>query len=146
VVNLDLSGHDLIQRTGAGTQGIVRSERAERLLAASFVVASATVRYIQRFMPEDITFVITGQFDAGRGDEDQACAEYLEVLFKGQSPDPAPFIRRVYESRDALTHLDPDQPEFPRSDLDLCTAIDAFEFAMPVTKENGRFVLRAIPS
>jgi 2-phosphosulfolactate phosphatase len=146
VVNLDLRGHDLIQRTGAGTQGIVRSERAERLLAASFVVASATIRYIQRFMPEDITFVITGQFDAGRGDEDQACAEYLEVLFKGQSPDPAPFIRRVYESRDALTHLDPDQPEFPRSDLDLCTAIDAFEFAMPVTKENGQFVLRAIPS
>src|SRR3989304_5245980 len=36
---LDLSGKIIVQRTGAGTQGIVRCENAETMVAASFVVA-----------------------------------------------------------------------------------------------------------
>jgi 2-phosphosulfolactate phosphatase len=94
--------------------------------------------------PQEVTFVITGQIEDGRGDEDLACAEYFEALLRGQEPDPSPYIDRVYKSRDALFHLDPNLPQFPRSDLDYCTKIDAFGFAMSVTKENGRPVIRAI--
>jgi len=65
-------------------------------------------------------------------------------LLKGQQPNPAPFIERVFKSRDAVMHLDPNQPAFPRSDLDYCTQIDAFDFAMPVTKENGWHVMRVL--
>jgi phosphosulfolactate phosphohydrolase-like enzyme len=43
---LDLSGRVIVQRTGAGTQGIVRSVNAEHMLAASMVVANATVRSV----------------------------------------------------------------------------------------------------
>src|SRR5512138_2847773 len=43
---LDLKGCAIIQRTGAGTQGIVRSVNASTLLAASLVVAGATVAHI----------------------------------------------------------------------------------------------------
>lgn len=32
------------------------------------------------------------------------------------------------------------------SDLDLCMSIDAFDFAMHVTVENGRHVMRAVKS
>ena len=141
---LDLNGKIIVQRTGAGTQGIVRSVNATTMLAASFVVASATVNYIQKLAPETVNFVITGQYAPEHGDEDLACAEYLELLLKDQEPDPAPYLQRVYESRDAIMHLDPNLPEFPKSDLDHCTNIDAFDFAMPVTKENGRYVMRAI--
>jgi 2-phosphosulfolactate phosphatase len=140
---IDLNGCVLVQRTGAGTQGIVRSTRADIMLAASLVVASATVAYIRNLGANCVTFAITGQFGESRGDEDLACAEYLEALLRGQQPDPTPFIDRVYKSRDALLHLDPNLPEFPISDLDYCTAIDAFDFAMSVTKENGRHVMRA---
>jgi 2-phosphosulfolactate phosphatase len=94
-------------------------------------------------MPESVCFVITGQFSEGSGDEDLACAEYLELLLKGKKPNPAPYINRVYKSRDALFHLDPNFPAFPKSDLEHCTSIDAFDFAMPVIRENGRFVMRA---
>lgn len=141
---LDLSGCVIVQRTGAGTQGIVRSVNAEKMFAASLVVASATVNHIRRLGTEHVTFVITGQFESGRGDEDLACAEYLEALLQGQIPDTASCIDRVYKSRDALFHLDPNFPAFPRSDLDHCTNIDTFDFAMLVSKENGRPVLRAI--
>jgi len=141
---LDLNGKIIVQRTGAGTQGIVRTINAETMLAASFVVAGATVNYLQKLAPETVNFVITGQYAPEHGDEDLACAEYLELLLNNQKPDPAPYIQRVYESRDAMMHLDPNLPEFPKSDLDHCTNIDAFDFVMLVTKENGRHVMRAI--
>ena len=139
---LDLRGRIIVQCTGAGTQGIVRSVNANTMLAASLVVANATVNYIRKLAPEAVTFVVTGQIENGRGDEDLACAEYFEALLKGAQPDPAPFIERVFRSRDAVQHLDPNKPEFPRTDLDHCTNIDAFDFAMLVAKENGRPVMR----
>ena len=141
---LDLNGKIIVQRTGAGTQGIVRSLKAETMLAASLVVANATAKTIQKLSPETVTFVITGQYAHEHGDEDLACAEYLETLLKGEQPDPAPIVERVFKSRDALKHLDPDFPAFPRTDLDYCTHIDAFDFVMLVARENGRPVMRAM--
>jgi 2-phosphosulfolactate phosphatase len=141
LIQHDLSGLTLIQRTGAGTQGVVRSRKAESLVAASFVVAKATVDYVSRHQPGEITFVITGILN---NEEDIACAEYLEALLKGHKPDIAPFVQRVYSSRDAFQHLDPDQKAFPRSDLDYCTQIDRFDFAMPITRENERLIMRPV--
>ncbi len=140
---LDLSGRVIVQRTGAGTQGIVRSLNAENIFAASFVVAGATVKYVQRLAPETITFVITGEAH-NRGREDLACAEYLEELFKGNSPDPAPFLERVRNAEDAKEFLDPNMPQFPESDLFHCTSLDKFDFVMPVFMENGQPIMRAI--
>jgi len=139
--NEDLSGVTLIQRTGAGTQGAVRSQNARVLLAASFVVAAATTKYLLNLSVPEVTFVITGKYDQ-RGDEDLACAEYLEALLKGNQPDRKPFVQRVFESRDALQHLDPAETGFPLSDLDYCTQIDKFDFAMPIAREDGNLTMR----
>jgi len=141
---LDLSDKIVVQRTGAGTQGIVKSVKADAMLAASFVVANATVTYIRKLAPDSVSFVITGQIEEERGDEDLACAEYIESLLEGQKIDPAFYVERVWKSRDALFHLDPNLPEFLAADLEYCTSLDAFDFAMPVTKENGRHVMRAV--
>jgi 2-phosphosulfolactate phosphatase len=135
----DLSGLTLIQRTGAGTQGAVRCVNADIMLAASFVVADATVKHIFQRDPSEVTFVITG---IHYNDEDLACAEYLEALLNGQKPDIKPFIQRVYDCKDAEQHLDPNQPEFPESDLDYCTQISRFNFSMPITRENNQLVMR----
>jgi len=141
---LDLRGRVIIQRTSAGTQGIVRSINANTMLTASLVVANATVTHIRNLRAEEVTFVITGQVGDGRGDEDLACAEYLEALLRGLEPDRKPFVQRVFESRDAHQHLDPKQPAFPLSDLDYCTRIDNFDFAMPIVHEDGKLVMRAV--
>jgi 2-phosphosulfolactate phosphatase len=139
----DLSGLTLIQRTGAGTQGAVRSLNAEFMLASSFVVADATVKHVTRLGAARVTFVVTGKSYSG-GDEDLACAEYLEALLKGDQPDTKPFIRRVFDSRDALKHLDPAQTGFPLSDLEYCTKINKFDFAMPIARQDGRLVMRCV--
>ncbi|HKJ39511.1 MAG TPA: 2-phosphosulfolactate phosphatase, partial [Anaerolineales bacterium] len=61
----DLSGITIIQRTGAGTQGAVRCKNADVLIASSFVVAQATVKYVRSLAPTDVTFVITGETYSG---------------------------------------------------------------------------------
>jgi 2-phosphosulfolactate phosphatase len=144
VLTLDLAGKTVVQRTGAGTQGVALSLNAEAMLAASFVVADATAKYIRKLAPESITFVVTGQTFFTGGDEDLACAHYLEELLKGENPDPEPFLQRVRDSGDAQVFYDPARPEFPATDIDHCTAIDKFDFVMHVTRENGRQVMRAV--
>ena len=148
----DLHGRVMIQRTSAGTQGIVHSQRANNLLATSFVVASATARAIRQINPESLTFVITGiaagsRFNASDdalaafGDEDAACAEYIECLLAGLSPDPATFQQRVLNSGPGRIFSNPARPEFPEADLELCTAIDRFDFAMRVRRRAELFIL-----
>jgi 2-phosphosulfolactate phosphatase len=128
----------LIQRTSAGTQGVVRSVNAETLFAASFVVAEATVRAIQRLKPGKVTFVITGRYFDG---EDKACADYLEARLRGQTPDPTIYLDRVRNALE-LRHMPLDQFPNIASDLDYCARLDAFSFAMPITCEHGRPVMR----
>lgn len=138
ILEHDLTGVTLVQRTGAGTQGAVRSVNAEVMLATSFVVAQATMDYVLRLNPGEITFVITG----GMGnDEDVACADFLEKQVTGQETEAQEYIRRVYASRDALEHM-PDHPQFPKADLDYCSRIDAFDFAMPIVRENGNLIMK----
>ncbi len=142
ILEQDLTGITLIQRTGAGTQGAVRSKNADIMLAVSFVVAKATMEYVLRLKPDEITFVITGGEDNA---EDLACAEYLQKQFLGQAVDTSNYIHRVISSRDAFQHME-DHPQFPRSDLDYCTRINAFDFAMPIMKKENLLILQAVKS
>jgi 2-phosphosulfolactate phosphatase len=137
----DLKGLTLVQRTGAGTQGVIRCVNADVMLAASFVVTGATVKQVLKTAPPEVAFVITGGED---NEEDLSCAEYLEALLKGKDPDKEPFIKRVYDSRDAERHLNPGHPEFPETDLDYCTRINTFDFAMPITRKNNQLTMHAI--
>lgn len=139
IVQQDLRGRHLIQRTGAGTQGVVRCVNAEQLFAASFAVAGATVRAIQKLSPPQVTFVITGQ---GFGDEDLSCAEYIAACLGGTNPDPQHYLERVHKSREA--QLDALKIPGFSSDIDYCTRLDACDFAMPIQRENGRSVMRAL--
>lgn len=140
ILEHDLTNITLIQRTGAGTQGAVRCKKAEVLLATSYVVAQATINYVMKLKPNEITLVITGGMN---NDEDVSCAEFLEKKFSNQEIETESYIRRVYDSRDALEHM-ADHPQFPKADLDYCSRINAFDFAMPITRENDQLIMRAV--
>ena len=140
ITRQDLTGRDMIQRTSAGTQGVVSSLNARSLFTSSFVVANATVKAIQQLEADAVSFVITGRYFDG---EDKACADYLAACFMGQNPDPAPYLERVREATE-LTHMSPDKYPDIASDVDHCTRLDIFPFTMPVRRENGRPVMRAL--
>lgn len=142
----DLKGKTVIQRTSAGTQGVVRAVRAEHLLAASFAVAGATAQAVRALNPRSLTFVVTGARpeDARFGQEDRACGEYISALLRGEPPDPSRFLTWL-EDFVTVHHLNEAREPFRSqfyADLELCRAADRFDWPMPVTREDGRLVLR----
>jgi len=143
-VGQDLTGRRLVQRTSSGTQGVVRSEQAEHLLATSLCCARATVAYLPRLRPESLTMVITGSHAGGLGDEDQACADYLEGLIRGAPVDLGRIEDRVRAARAAQKFTDTERPEFSPVDLEYALDIDRFGFAMVVRQEGEHGVMRPI--
>ncbi len=137
----DMSGRHLVQRTTAGTQGAVRSRKADTLLATSLCCARATVDYVRRHPTPSITLVVTGARPGDPGDEDTACADYLEALLKGRSPNQGEIVRRVRQSEAARKFLDPVFPKFPLADLECALEIDRFDFALPVRRREGVLVM-----
>jgi len=138
----DLRGRTLIHRSSAGTQGVVRAAGARALFGASFVCAAATARAVLALNPHRVTLVVTGRRPDNTGDEDLACAEYLSGLLRGETMDPEPYLRRVYQSQNAALFSDPANPDFPPEDLDLCAQLDRFDFALPVRRVDGRLEMK----
>ena len=61
ISGIDFGGKTIVQRTSAGTQGIVAAgKRAVRLYAASLVTADATVRALLSGSPDQISVVAMG--------------------------------------------------------------------------------------
>lgn len=138
----DLSGKSLIQRTTAGTQGIIKTEKAQTLLAASFVVAGATAASLRRASPALVSFVISGQSFGRDGDEDRACGEYIEALMRGYQPDPEVYTERVMTSTVGLAFSSGKLDYLSQEDIGMSLAVSRFDFYLPVYKEHGRFVIK----
>ncbi|MBW7901878.1 MAG: 2-phosphosulfolactate phosphatase [Rhodocyclaceae bacterium] len=141
--DLDLAGRTLIQSTAAGVRGLGRFAHARALFAGSLVCAAATAAAIRNLRPTEVVFVVTGEWVDRDGDEDIACADYLDALLRGGAPDPALYARRVRDSDFGRRFLAGDNPNLPRADLDLCAQADRFDFAMPARRHEGRCALVA---
>jgi 2-phosphosulfolactate phosphatase len=147
----DLRGRRLIQRTTAGTQGVILAKQAQVILTASLVNAAATVRYLAaRALAAqalaELTLIQTGLFpEEGWGDEDVACADLIESRLNGQELDLALISERVRLSRSGL-HFDGTRPDFPASDLAYALQFDRFNFVMRVERVAGLAVLKAVPA
>ncbi len=136
IEGLDLAGRRVVQRTSAGTQGVVAAANAERIMLGSFVIAGATARYVAGLGGE-VTLVAMGQDAAIKAPEDELCATYLEAVLTGKEP---PVVPTLMHSSDRV-----DWPEwFPMRDALLACEVDRFDFALPVTREGGLLVARPV--
>ena len=139
----NLQGRELIQTTVAGVRGLLRCAQARAVFAGSLVCARATANAIRQLGAQEVMLLITGEWVDRDGDEDVACADYLEALLLGECPDPEPFEERVRNSDFGRRFTAGDNPSLPLSDLKLCAQADRFDFAMPAMRDKGRFVLLA---
>lgn len=144
LLDLDLSGKRMIQRTSAGTQGVVLATGADVLLAASFVCAGATAAYIRSLQPQSVTLVRTDSRPGGYGEEDAACMDYLAELLRGESPDAEPYLNRVLNSRTAHKIRTSSLDHMPLADLDCCVDVDRVSFALLVERINGLHVMKPV--
>jgi 2-phosphosulfolactate phosphatase len=140
----DLSGRVMVQRTSAGTRGVTAARSASRLWCAGLVCASATARAVNCSDAGVPTYLITGRWPDGgpsSGVDDLATAELIERARLGAPLDAAATATFVANSDDAITtlrlgdgHVDPD-------DIVYATRVDAFDFAMEVTRIDGELRL-----
>jgi len=138
IVEANLRGKAVVQRTSAGTQAINAVETAEAIYAASLVVARATAQACLLMRPQTVTLVASGDYP-----EDHACARYIEALMRGESADVSQLLEALTSSERYERFARGDWPGFPKSDLDLALATDRFDFAMPATKDERRVRLTA---
>ena len=138
----NLSGDRLILSTAAGVRGLQRFHDARRLFAASLVCARASADAIRVARATEVCFAITGEWVDRDGDEDIACADYIEALLRGDRPDAAHFARRVRDSDFGRRFAAGTSPNLPVADLDIAADVDRFAFAMPVRRERGHLVIR----
>ena len=136
-----LAGRPLIQTTAAGVRGLSRFRHARALFAGSLVLGRATARALLELQPAEVCFVITGEWVDRDGDEDVACADYLDALLQGEQPDPELYAARVLNSDFGRRFQADDNPNLPRNDLALCAQVDCFDFALPARHVDGRLQL-----
>lgn len=138
----ELAGRNIVMSTAAGVRGLQRFGGARRLFAGSLVCARATAAAIRAAGARDVCFVITGDWVDRDGDEDIACADYLEALLRGETADPEPISRRVRQSDFGRRFGAEAWPNLPAADLELAARADLFDFAMPVRRQDEHLVIR----
>lgn len=136
---VDFHGKTVIQRTSAGTQGIVAaSARASRLFAASLVTANATARIMRQANPDPVSLVAMGDNGRIRTDEDEICALHLRNRLEGRPGDNEAVRRLILAGGEVARFHDPARPHLHPEDVEIALDIDRFDFAIRVRMEDGR--------
>jgi 2-phosphosulfolactate phosphatase len=135
VSRADLSGRTMVQRTSAGTQGVVGAVHATRLWAASLVCASATARAVEASDLGDPTYVITGCFPDrpdDTGDDDRLTADLIERARTGRPLNAHETARRLLDTMEASRTLALGAEHCHPLDIEFASHVDRFDFAMEV--------------
>lgn len=135
----DMDDRTVVQRTSAGTQGVVAASSATRLWSASLVCASATAAAVHAAELGAPSYVLTGWF-ADRpdrpGNDDRLTAEHVEAVRLGAPADPKEVARRVADSDEATRTLALGPDHCHPDDILLAVDVDRFAFAMEVTRDD----------
>lgn len=148
IAEADLRGRILIQRTSAGTLGVVAARSATRLWCAGLVNASATAEAVRGSGLGPPAYVITGWASVapGSGEDDLATAELIERARTGEELDAEATARLVAGSREAERTLAIGPGHVHPDDIERAVAVDAFDFAMEVTRRpEGLRLDRVMP-
>jgi len=141
LTDADLTGKSVVLSTAAGVRGLQRFRQSRRIYAASLVCAKATADAIRTAGAQEVIFVITGEWVDRDGDEDIACADYIESLLRGESVEPQDFAQRVRDSDFGRRFTAGTWPNLPIADLELAAQVDLFDFAMPVLREEQNLII-----
>jgi 2-phosphosulfolactate phosphatase len=142
ISTVDFLGKIIIQRTSAGTQGIVAAKQAKRLYAASLVTAQATVRALLSGSPDQLSLVAMGDNGINRTDEDELCAIHLRNRLEGRPGDADAIRCLILAGGEVGRFHDPARSHLHPEDVDIALDVDRYDFAVRVNFEDGRPIAR----
>ena len=146
LMELDVRGRTIFQRTTAGTRAAIAAGHCRPLLCASFVCATATARFIRK-LDQEPTYVISGE--DGTAEEDLSCARFIDALVSKPETDPAPFLRAANESpaaEDLRIGVDRGYEGIDPQDVEICLDVDRLNFCLVASTEDLGIVLRQVLS
>lgn len=145
VADADVENRVIVQRTSAGTRGMIAAASATRLWAASLVVASATAAAVMQSGLGTPTYVITGRFAdlPDGGADDLLTAELIERARTGEPLDAAATAAAVADSEEAQRTRALGAGDVHPDDIAYATRVDAFAFAMEAERRGPALVLTA---
>jgi 2-phosphosulfolactate phosphatase len=131
LADADLTGRDIVQRTSAGTRGVVEAKAASRRWCASLVCASATAAAVDASGLGPPSYLITGWFDDEHpGEDDVLTAQLIERARRGQPLDVEGTAAAVLRTREAARTLALGPEHTDPRDIEFAVRVDAFDFAM----------------
>lgn len=129
VKEIGITDKVVLHRTEAGAKGILNAIDSDIILAASFVNASATMRYIKKLQNPEIKIIPMGHEAVTPSIEDDICGEYIKSLLNNKNFDINPFLKELKEGPGKYFFLE-NQWQYPREDFKYCLEIDKFDFAI----------------
>ena len=130
IIKFNLEGYTVIQTTTAGTTGLINAHESSILLAGGLVNAYATINYIKKLSPEEVSLVAMGYRGTKTADEDILCARIISEGLRGDDTDHSDDIARLREGA-GKRFFEPANLEFsPPTDFFLCTMLNRFDFAL----------------
>ena len=138
---VDFCGRRLIQRTSAGTQGVVNARGADEIVLGNFLCAGAITAHILARSPATVSLVSMGDSGAAKTAEDEALSDLLAARLRGESAEGEAYLKRAREGEAGKRFAD-NTPDAPSADVDYCLLLDKFDFVMQVAREDGLLVAR----
>ncbi|WP_088105965.1 2-phosphosulfolactate phosphatase [Halalkalibacter urbisdiaboli] len=133
--NTNLSEKTLVQKTTNGVKATLNSLNTKQLFVTGFSNARMTANYIRKLYKdiENLTIHIIASHPTG--DDDLACAEFIRNILTGERDVASETKRRIMNSTAAKKFFDPQNLDFNREDIRLCTKELNHPFIMKVNKE-----------
>ncbi len=143
VAGAALAGKTLIQRTTAGTQGVLACKSANRVLATGLVTASATAQAAGAERPH---YVVTGWWPGRKlaGNDDWWTAQLVERARVGEDLAAEETQEKIATSDEAAWTLSLGEGSVHSLDVEYALRTDLFDFAMEATPSDEGWVLRPV--
>lgn len=140
VQEVKIFNRNVFHRTEAGAKGVLFAKNTDIILAAGFVNADATVRYIKTLSSPKVTIIAMGHEAITPVLEDDICARYIKNLIYGKKTNLDAFIPGLRQGSGKYFFAE-DQWQYPKSDFDLCLKRDQFNFAIEAIAQNDYAIL-----
>lgn len=142
IYELDFTNKTVIHTTSNGTAGLKNAINADKLYVSSLVNSKATALSILKDNPNEVSLVAMG-WEGRRTEEDILCADYIQSLLLN---DPISDIKKQADDlrfTEGKKFFDPNRQDvFPQKDFALCTAVDIFNFSIPIEVHDGYMIAR----
>jgi 2-phosphosulfolactate phosphatase len=127
--DLVIRNRNVLHRTQAGANGVLLAKKADVVLLASFVNATATAQYIKSLQNPRVIILPMGHEGLKPSLEDELCAQYIKKKLEGKKLDISKYIAKL-KTGSGSYFFAKDQYQYPSTDFNLCLEIDSFNFAI----------------